>query len=234
MAASNHFKIWQIASKPLARGVTLRGQFDKINQDAATVAADWLANPVDKNGEGIADITHHLVGYSLKPPPPPPAPKRWVMIANQFYPEQDKTVWQLGDPKMLLLPASKTIPPKPPQPPPVPTDLAHFLCYAVEQPKAFAKNVTLEDQFDIKLNKPEKITGLQPAYFAVPVSKNGGPIVNVDIHLALYNIAPRSPAKPPIQVLTRDQFGVLELTAQESIILAVPTAKLAWGEGAGP
>jgi hypothetical protein len=61
----------------------------------------------------------------------------------------------------------------------------------VEQPLAFAKDVVLEDQFDVRLKKPKKIAKLEPAFFGVPVSKNGEKLINVDMHLALYDIALR-------------------------------------------
>jgi hypothetical protein len=52
MAPTNHFKIWKVGSRPVSRGsVTLRGQFDKTNQDAVLETAEWLANPVKKNDE---------------------------------------------------------------------------------------------------------------------------------------------------------------------------------------
>jgi hypothetical protein len=229
MAPANHFKIWKVTTKSASRGVILRGQFDKLNQDAVLETVEWLANPVKKNNEPTGDLKQHLVGYFLKTAP---APKRWVILTNQFHPPKDEMLWHLGDLTALLVPASKVYQGDPPQPP---TDLDHYACYMVEQPLVFAKDVVLEDQFDVRLKKPEKIAKLEPAFFGVPVLKNGEKLINADMHLALYEIAPRtSSGKPPIKVMTRDQFGVLELTVEESLLLAVPSEKIKWAEGKGP
>ncbi|HUD89178.1 MAG TPA: hypothetical protein VMR17_22215 [Xanthobacteraceae bacterium] len=229
MAPANHFKIWKVTTKTAGRGVTLRGQFDKLNQDAVLQTVEWLANPVKKNDEAVGDPKQHLVGYSLKTAP---APKRWVILSNQFHKPKDQTLWHLGDLAALLVPASKVYQGDAPQPP---TDLDHYACYVVEQPQAFAQGVVLEDQFDVRLKRLEKIAKLEPAFFGVPVSKNGEKLINVDMHLALYDIAPKADSgKPPIKVITRDQFGVLELTVEESLMLAVPSEKLKWAEGKGP
>jgi hypothetical protein len=60
-------------------------------------------------------------------------------------------------------------------------------------------------------------------------------LINVDMYLALYDMAPKADSgKPPIKVTTRDQFGVLELTVEESLLLAVPSVKIRWAEGRGP
>jgi hypothetical protein len=76
--------------------------------------------------------------------------------------------------------------------------------------------------------------GLSPD-FGVPVSKNGERLINVDTHLALYVITPRtSSGNPPIKVITRDQFGALEMTVKESLLLAVPSEKHKWAEGKSP
>jgi hypothetical protein len=229
MAQLNHFKIWKIGTKKFQRGVTLLGQFDKeTRQDAVIEAAEWLANPVNKNGEGVPNPEQHLVGYFLKPPAKP-APKRWVVLSNQFHPEKAETMWHLGNPVALLVPASKVYEGQPPAPP---TGIDHFECYVVEGAKGFPQPVVLEDQFDVKLKKPEKISDLLPVFFAVPVSKDLGPITNPQAHLAIYDITPKTiGGKPPIKVITRDQFGVLELQVEESILLAVPSLKLKWAVG---
>lgn len=231
MAQLNHFKIWKIGTKKFQRGVTLLGQFDKeARQDAVIDAAEWLANPVNKNGEGVPNPNQHLVGYFLKPPAKP-APKRWVLLSNQFHSEKTETIWHLGDPVVLLVPASKVYSGEPPAPP---TGIDHFECYVVEEAKSFAPPVVLEDQFDVKLKRREVIKELRPLFFAVPVSKNGERIMNPPAHLALYDITPKSDSgKPPIKVSTRDQFGRLDMEVEASILLAVPSLKLKWGEGKG-
>ena len=54
MAPVNHFKIWKVTTKKAGRGVTLRGQFDKLNQDAVLETPEWLANPVKKTTRPLA------------------------------------------------------------------------------------------------------------------------------------------------------------------------------------
>ena len=224
----NHFKIWKVATKKFQRGVTLLGQFDKERQDAVIEAAEWLANPVQKNDEKILNASQHLVGYVLKPPAKP-APKRWIMLSNQFHSEKTETMWHLGNPVVLLVPASKVYSGEAPAPP---AGIDHFECYAVEDGKSFAPPVVLEDQFDVRLKRREVIKELRPVFFGVPVSKNGERIIHPEAHLALYDIAPKSDSgKPPIKVLTRDQFGTLDMEVEGSILLAVPSLKLKWGEG---
>jgi hypothetical protein len=152
-----------------------------------------------------------------------------VVLANQFHAEKDKTTWRLGDPAVLLLPASKDYKDNPPDPP---ADSDHYECYIVRDADklGFDETLTLEDQFDTKIGKGvEKIERLEPAFFAVPVSKNGGKVKNRDVHLALYNIFPKRDArKSRIAPFTRDQFGMLHLEVEESLMLAVPTRKIAW------
>jgi hypothetical protein len=218
----DHFKIWKVKRKEFSRDVTLKGQFDSKTMPAALETVEWLANPVSKNDGKILNEKAHLVGYFLKQPSEQPA--RWVVIKNQFH--LKPIHWRLTDPAVLLVPASKVHSGEPPKPP---ADLDHFECYIVAGGEAAGQHFILEDQFDLKRGKSEKISKVEPAFFCVPVSKNGERIVNPAAHLALYDITPRTPYVT--RVITRDQFGVLELEVEESLMVGVPTEKVEWGEG---
>ncbi len=220
----DHFKIWLVKEKEFSRDVTLEGQFDEeVKKQKHLEKVVWIANPVKKKSFAPRRESAHLVGYYLTPPKNP-GPQRWVILSNQFHKEQDRTKWTLGDPELLLLPASKV---EKGDPPPPPTDLDHFECYVVKNATSIDEAFKLEDQFDKKLKKIEEIKKIEPAFFCVPVSKNGGKRVNPHVHLALYDITPRVDINDaPISVIARDQFGKLELKVLESLMLAVPSQKL--------
>jgi len=113
-------------------------------------------------GEGLV-VKTHLVGYFLRKLEKP-QPRRWVKISNQFTQGEQ---WHLGNPTFLLLPAGKTFANEPPKIPDGQVD--HFLCYVVRDGTAKRKSITLEDQFDLKLKRKEKILRIKPAFFGVPV-----------------------------------------------------------------
>jgi hypothetical protein len=225
----DHFKVWTIAEKPFTKTVTLLGQFNKgVATNATLTHAVWILNPVEKNGSKMVHPESHLVAYFLEPPRAPL--KRWVTFKNQI--NTTATTWSLGDPAILLLPASKVLSGTPPAPP---ANIDHFECYLALDPKPFAKTLTLIDQFDTLRHDKEKVTQLEPAFFCVPVSKNGGRMVDDQAHLVFYDITPHtSSGEQPIKAVTQDQFNLLEVAVSESIMLGVPTEKVAWGIGAKP
>jgi hypothetical protein len=63
---------------------------------------DLFANPVDKNGEGIADPNEHQTWYLI--PDPEPQPSRQVIYTNQFGTQKLRA----GTPLYLVVPTSKT------------------------------------------------------------------------------------------------------------------------------
>jgi hypothetical protein len=219
----DHFKFWKVEPVPFQRQVKLKGQFDKAAWPAQIDSVQYLGNPVRKNNEPIHDPKTHLVAYFLHQSGRP-GPRRWVRFSNQF---AARALWRLTDPAMLLVPAGKTFPQMPPSPPTGTLD--HFVCYRVLQTTPVIRPVTLLDQFDQKRDKAESIRQLQPVYFCVPVEKNGEPITNKRVHLAIYNIAPRASFQPPITVWTRDQLRRSILKVTESVMLAVPSQKTGWG-----
>lgn len=220
---TSHFKFWRVEEMPIRKKVTLQGQFDKLRWTAETTAIAFIGNPVQKNDEPVPDKTTHLLAYALLRQEKP-QPQRWVAISNQVTKEARLL---LGDPALLLIPAAKAIAPKEPGKVTMPLD--HFLCYVVLDPPTMAKEYRLLDQFDALQKRPERVSQLRPAYFCVPVSKNGEEIPDRKTHLTLYALAPRTPLKPVVPIITRDQFGLAKLRALESFFLGVPTLKNGWG-----
>lgn len=221
----DHFKFWAVQVVPFADTVRLRGQFDSATWTARIESVQYLGNPVRKNSEPILDSTTHLVAYFLKQSERP-QPRRWVKLSNQI--TRDSATWHLTDPALLLVPAGKSLSSTPP---PAPGGkLSHFLCYVVLESPAIVKSYRLVDQFDVRREKVENVTHLEPAFFCVPVQKNGEPIRNEKVHLALYDLTPRDSLKPPVTVVTRDQLRTGPLQVIESLLLAVPSRKLSWGK----
>jgi len=225
----DHYKFWTLNPMPFERLVTLRGQFDRGVRPARTIALDFIGNPVAKDGVAPQFPERHLTGYSLYPPSPSvPEPRRRVVLSNQFGPRFE---WQIGDPQMLLLPAGKSFAeglPGDPTPP-----LTHYLCYQVHTGEMVNREVELNDQFDAVLGEPEHVGPLFPSFFGVPVEKNGEPIGNAAVHLAIYRFQPRTGLAKPLFIRTSDQFIPLLpilLTVLGPRFLAVPSMKLEWSE----
>jgi hypothetical protein len=219
----NHYKFWKVKPIEVSATVSLMGQFDRDREWRADLRSiNYLGNPVDKNKEGIPNEKLHLVAYSLRAAR---QPLRTVVISNQFTRE---SVWRLGQPEWLLVPADKVLRGEPGKPP----KGDHYVCYVVEGPQAFARQVTLLDQFDALMRRPERIERLIPAYFCVPVQKRfrdtTSRIIDRATHLAIYRIAPTEPLREPIVAVTRDQFGAHRQQVLGSELLAVPTIKRKW------
>ena len=105
--------------------------------------------------------------------------------------------------------------------------LDHFVCYLVPETGPRPRPLTLVDQFDEKLDRVERVTEMEPAFFGVPVEKNGEPIVNEAVHLAIYDITPVDILKQPLTVWTKDQLRPSVLNVQQSLLLALapPSAR---------
>ncbi|MEO8378647.1 MAG: hypothetical protein ABI779_16515 [Acidobacteriota bacterium] len=227
----DHYKFWILNRQPFVRMVRTRGQFDVEPRVRTTVGLDFIGNPVAKDGVAVQFPERHLTGYSLEPPiPSVPEPQRRVVLSNQFTPA---TEWHLGDPELLLLPAGKSFAEGMPSEPESPS--THYLCYHVRNGEPVNREVELRDQFDDVIGQPEREGPLYPTYFAVPVEKNGEPIGNPVVHLAIYRFQPRTGLPNPIYIRTSDQFLPL-LPILLSVVgprfLAVPSLKLQWNEEA--
>lgn len=215
--AIDHYKLWKVKSIPQQRSVKLKGQFDTDTWEARVASLEYLGNPVEKNTEPILKPDWHLTGYAIKAAPQPP---RMVVIDNQFRKGEQL---KIGDAAWLLLPASKSLEGRAPEPP---READHYVCYAVQPSDPVTTPVTLVDQFDKKRNDKEEIKQLSAAFFCVPVSKNGEQIYREKEHLAVYKLDPPDPY--PITVSTADQFGPQRLSVVQSEFLAVPTFKTDW------
>lgn len=229
----DHYKFWKV--KPYrAKGeeVYLQGQFDRVEWPANLVSIQYLANPTDKSdvsGQALARIKNenlHYVVYEIKAVKDQPV--RDIQVTNQFAKEEP---WQIRQPRLLLVPASKRVilPNIRVTPPDDPPKADHFVCYDAS-PHELAKVLLLADQFDrlIDPKHVEQIGQLTTQYFCVPVQKRVGkklpePVIDRETHLALYKINP--PETYTVQAATRDQFGLRTLDATNSELLGVPSRK---------
>lgn len=221
----DHFKFWKVKRSPYAETVELFGQADRDPWKAGIGPAEYIGNPVDKKREDENKQTPiryklHYLAYRIviKESQPP----RKVVLSNQFTREPE--TWIIQSPEWLLTPAGKAY-----EGTPEPQKGDHFACYAVHAPKAFPVKVTLQDQFDTRVDKVERPPELTPAYFCIPVQKRRKEkpqegLVNPETHLAIYKFKP-DPLKDPITVNTNDQFRRHTLTVIQSEWLAVPSRK---------
>lgn len=102
--------------------------------------------------------------------------------------------------------------------------LDHFLIYRVE-PVETKASVSLKGQFD-----RESIPGALPAieYFAKPVMKDRGKLINPMAHLTWYKLAQRL-KEPKRAVEFENQFGTQEILIDSPVALLVPTEKVEKG-----
>lgn len=232
----DHFKFWKVVSVPVDESVQLLGQFDgETWWEASVDSIEYVGNPTRKNYRNtitlITDPDLHLVAYSITPALG--QPRRTVVIENQLgFVVGSINSWTLGDPELLLVPAGKTFSPTVAK---RPARGDHFVCYAVVEPRLLYRELTLNDQFDMRRQTAEQITELEPAYFCVPARKRHGravaqPLVDATTHLAIYRIRPITvlPLRTRFQVSTADQFGTRTLRVRGSRMLAVPTIKSSW------
>ena len=105
----NHFKCYQVLDwgewEP--RRVELKDQFGA--SVARVIEPRLLCNPVDKNGEGIADKDNHMVCYEIQDDPQGPTERvKEVMVRNQF---QEGPLW-VGMSNLLCVPSDKKYEPR--------------------------------------------------------------------------------------------------------------------------
>ncbi len=107
MPDSNHYKCYSVLDwgEWDQQRVALQDQFGK--SEAIVVQPYQLCNPVDKNGEGIADKESHLVCYSIKDDPSGEFERvREVVVRNQFGQTQ---LWVGVPARILCLPSQKKL-----------------------------------------------------------------------------------------------------------------------------
>jgi len=225
----NHYKTWRVLQQdPLVfRTVFVRDQFKKFIPDT-TVRLDsihYLSNPTrkivfDPTGSdtfNVVDTTDHLTWYRatgnglLK--------GLHVVFQNQF---QTDTI-RIDRVRYFLLPTRKF----PHQPP---DRLDHYKAYRIKNPRAFARPIELQDQFDLADPRgPELINSLVPRYFMTPAQKQipgqqPELVYDTVTHYVAYEINP----KRPITMIRdlEDQFGIHVVRVDSSEMLLVPTTKL--------
>lgn len=222
----DHYKFWKVdGGKPAGKPVMLKGQFDRRPWKTVVKMPEYIANPVNKKRrdtpeQPIQNEKLHYVAYSIDPDPNQPPPPL-IEVTNQF---GTKRPWRLQRAMWLLVPADKRLEGAADNPP----KGDHFVCYAAEGAQAQIP-VTLMDQFDKLMEKPEDVRDFAPALFCVPVSKQreGKPTEEIHderTHLAIYRIASTKVTKP-IPISTNDQFGPQKLNVLYSEYLGVPSLK---------
>ncbi|MGH8003530.1 MAG: DUF7450 family protein, partial [Limisphaerales bacterium] len=225
----NHYKTWRVLQQDqiVSRTVYVRDQFVKFIKDT-TVRLDsinYLSNPTrkivfDATGSdtfNVVDTTDHLSWYRafgnnlLK--------GLYVVFKNQF---QTDTI-RIDQVRYFLLPTRKFPHNKPDR-------LDHYKAYRIRNPRAFARPIELQDQFDlIDPRGPELINSLVPRYFMTPARKQipgalPEPVYDTVTHYVAYEINP----KRPITLIRdlEDQFGIHAVRVDSSELLLVPTTKL--------
>ncbi len=213
----DYFQIYDITNQRVRYSVTLRGQFDKEPKKSELVILDWFANTTSKNGEPIFDRNAHLTCYYLYQPIPEPT--RVVVLENQFGTQEIR----IGHIRSLLTPAEKIE-----KGSEFPEKLDHYKVYRVLEGKSVERGVKLRDQFG---TSEAEVT--YPYAFAVPVKKEHAgkvfSIHNEKAHLAIYKISPREITR---KSMVSDQFSrrYRYVEVVRSILLAVPSIKVKWGE----
>lgn len=212
---------------------------------------ELLANPVDKNGEGVENTTAHLLGYKVKADGEKLDEVSGVAIENQL----GTLILDVRKPRLLLTPAAKRHLPIGDELPPVPASLGHFLCYDVTsrgQPvdpgtergksrksRKSAKSrkgpdaveLLLVDQFTGPVGRTYDLK--QPRLLCSPVAKTvagpDGPITSAigdpETFLTCYDVKPIPvhPPQSPFTVWTRDQFGDRLVETKKERHLCVPS-----------
>ena len=211
----DHFRAYNIGPLAVDFDVELRGPFDDGEfQPARVIALEHLANPVNKNSEGITDPRSHQTWYRLETGPQFSEPPRAVSVCDQF---GDHDL-RLGDAELLLVPALKL---EEGMDPGELDDLqlGHFKCYRItDASRGPLPAVTLTDQF-LRVDTKRVV---QPLFLGAPVAKSfRGNIEEpgLDGYLMIYEIEPLEVRRVRTAL---DQFGRRELRVVSTALLAVP------------
>ncbi len=216
--------------------VSLLDQFDEtFNSDQSrqfeVKKVKRLGNPAEKTfGDDVSLITDpdtHLVAYKIERVEGEPRHPELtgVVVTNQF----GEITLDTEEPELLLVPSLKDLT-QPIDNAAVPDQFPvdHFKCYEVEvtegTPDFVPVQVSVLDQF----NQPTLLDVEEPKWLCNPVSKNGAEIGNPDAHLLCYEVE-RAEGQPEFEevagIHTNNQFGPLELEAEEEKELCVPSEK---------
>jgi len=192
---------------------------DQFGANSAVLVAPFeFCNPVDKNGEGIADPESHLMCYK--------------MLSRRRVSERVVDRDQFGDEALVLASAVSLCLPAIKDGQGDLDDLQsranHYQCYRARTARGTdpipAQDVVLSDQFGSEVEHTTQQTSLH----CNPVIEKGAEdvLVDLDAHLKCYDITAgaSSPAIPP-HVTVEDQFGEKNLVIGEAVQLCEPAVK---------
>jgi fibro-slime domain-containing protein len=187
-----------------------------------------LANPADKNGEGITDPDTHLEGYRITSGPK--HIRRDVKVENQLGELLVTTIKA----DRLLVPTAKSLTGPVDPPNPASHDVDHFKCYKVKVTKGAPKlpkglRATVGDQF----TAPPKVFDLKkPTRLCTPVNKEDEGIKNPDTHLMCYQAKPakgQAKHQQRVGVFVNNQFGPGRVDTAREEELCIPSTKTVLG-----
>lgn len=183
-----------------------------------------LANPADKNGEGIHDPDTHLEGYGLAKGPK--HVRRNVRVNNQLGELQVTTTKA----DRLLVPTAKSLIGPIDSPNLDSHNADHFKCYKVKVMKGAPKfpkglQATVGDQ----LTDPPKVFDLKkPTRLCTPVNKEGESIKNPDAHLLCFQAKPakgQAKHQKKLRIFVNNQFGPGQVDTVAEEELCLPSTK---------
>jgi len=216
------YKTRQVGDRFARRDVSLEDQFGPT---IATIKRPQrLCNPVDADGQGIADPTAHLMCYVLDEPK---LSTQNVIVDDRFG-EHRLTVKRADS---LCLPAEKDEVASA-------LNIDHFKCYSTRRAKGTPRFTPVEIELDDQFEDKTTIV-VRPRFLCNPLDKNGEGIEHPESHLLCYRIkdAPGQPRFRRRQVQIIDQFSIQDLKAirgdcRASSFLCVRATKRLASEGA--
>jgi pimeloyl-ACP methyl ester carboxylesterase len=232
LAAADPFLCYKAKADPrvAATDVALSDAIDG-DTTVSVKKLQWICNPVDMDGAGIADANTHLDAYKVKLATGQTAhvPRVGLGTADAF----GELSLDTKKADLLLVPSTKCIDTPPgtcPEPLPAPDPalhrVDHFKCFKAkvtkDTPKFVKTTATLADQF-VPLGKMFDVK--KPKHYCVPVSKNGEPVKDATNPLLCYKAKPASGAAkhtPLTTVKVSDQLGSATLETKKEAELCVP------------
>ncbi|TMA92100.1 MAG: penicillin acylase family protein [Deltaproteobacteria bacterium] len=210
--ATEHFKCYRaraaVAFAPVT--VTLTDQFG--TRTTSLRRPDSICNPVDKNGEGIADPATHLACYRLRDATGHLGAPR-VTLTDQFGGE----TFTLTSARTLCLPSTQ-------DGVPFALSIDRFRCYSAARPTPpFGKRtVTLADVFETKTT-----TVMKPQLVCDAVDENGTGVRDATARLVCHKIrdAAGQTRFAPHDATVANELGSATLTAIKASSLCVPAAQ---------
>ena len=206
----HHYKCYDIVGPALNQNVTLVDEFGATQLDVLT--PKYVCPPALKNGRGDLGVPH-LKCYNINGP----TPGVLVDLLSQFGLEP---LVQIGQAKMLCMPALKAVvaPVPEPAPPGPPPPSPHYTCYTIAGPDP-PVTADIDTQFGHEEDEPI----MTPAYKCVPSIKNGeGHRKHPD--LKCYNILGND---PPHVINLQTQFGFENnLQVGQAKLLCIPVKEV--------